>query len=581
MIQFPRKDSPILKQTNKGNLFGDLWASFNLNLTKTLGRIRTGRMLLNNSSAFNTDLGCPVAFKYFNSLWWTVAGLKLHSTSATQTGFTVNTTDAGSFNDTCNSDVSDLELFNGFLFITTATDIYSFSGTVFSQKSAGGLTTNTAHMMCVYADRLYITNLFSKIYSMDTAYTLATSGSYTLSFTDSNANVLTFLRPASNKIWVGVLNTLGGKGYVYEWDGTSTQVTRSYRLESQGALAGVIKDDIPYIVDSNGRLLAYNGSSFKEVARFPVDTLLLKSATNATVNTRFIHPNGMAIVDGRINILINNLNGDNGATINENFPSGVWEYDENIGLYHKYSVTYVPKDGATADITDYGQNRVSRVGALADAKITNSGATANGQLLVGLNYYTNASSTLSGVFIDDTNDTVQKYGYFVTQWIAAASLRDTWQKLFLQYRKFLDSADKIICKYRTTEVASVEATITWVNTTSFTTTTNVLGKEGQEVEVIQGTGSGKTAHITTIANNAGTYTVTLDDTFTGVTTGTAKARFQAWIKLGEITGQTTESWQMPIGVTSERIQLKVCMQFTGADELHTVSLINKPHELLV
>ena len=77
----------------------------------------------------------------------------------------------------------------------------------------------------------------------------------------------------------------------------------------------------------------------------------------------------------------------------------------------------------------------------------------------------------------------------------------------------------------------------------------MLGLEGYEVQVIQGTGSSKTAHITRIDNHNTYYTVTLDDTFTGVT-GTAKAVIQRWIKCGEISNQTSQHQQVNLDIVT-------------------------------
>jgi hypothetical protein len=132
----------------------------------------------------------------------------------------------------------------------------------------------------------------------------------------------------------------------------------------------------------------------------------------------------------------------------------------------------------------------------------------------------------------------------------------------------------VLFKYRIKEEEPTYATITWTSTSTFTTTTDVTAYwtsgVGGEVEVIQGTGSGSCTHITSIVNNAGTYTVTLEEAVTGVT-GTAKARFQKWIKIFPKDTQSTEtSWsQFTIGSDSTpRIQLKGCLTWTGDGEFY-------------
>ena len=185
--------------------------------------------------------------------------------------------------------------------------------------------------------------------------------------------------------------------------------------------------------------------------------------------------------------------------------------------------------------------------------------------------------------MNDRNDTVQKFGYFVTTWISSQNIKDTWEKIYLKYRKFLDSSDKIIVKYRTTEASPIEISLTWDNNTSvFSTTTDVSSYVGYEVEIANGTGAGKCAHITSVSSFGSTYFVNLDETFTGVTTGTAKGRIQAWKKISSVSNQTSESNKMALtdGVHSERVQFKVCKQFTGEDELNKFIIVNKPFELI-
>lgn len=95
------------------------------------------------------------------------------------------------------------------------------------------------------------------------------------------------------------------------------------------------------------------------------------------------------------------------------------------------------------------------------------------------------------------------------------------------------------------------------------------------MEILQGTGSGACVHITDISENGGTYTVTVDTAVTGVTTGTAKARFQKWIKLFPVVTGQVRSWeQMSIGAPNTRIQIKGCMTFKGNDEFHKFVLVS-------
>ncbi len=204
--------------------------------------------------------------------------------------------------------------------------------------------------------------------------------------------------------------------------------------------------------------------------------------------------------------------------------------------------------------------------------------------MVGAQIYTNASSTTNAIFIDDSLDAIQKKGYFVTDWfeITENSIAGDWERWWASYRKFLNYTDKMTFKYRVSEETPVEASITWVNTTSFTVLNSAVvvsnywtSGTGGEVEILQGTGSGSCAHITNAVNNAGTWTVTIDEEITGVTTGTAKARFQKWVKIepAQALNQIDAFNSWAVGTdTTPRIQIKGCFTLTGEGEFYRGAL---------
>lgn len=575
-----------LKQVNKSDILGNLQGSFCLNLTKILGKIRVTRMIQTTTQTLDTDLtSYPVGFKVFNdgssTNIWTVAGSKVHVSvgAVANAQFSVDTITNTPVD--CDSTLSDIEIFNGGLYVTGNSKLYSRTTGNWGNVAISGAG---PWMMTTYGNRLYIAICgASKIYSTSDGSTIVSpTATYALQL-DTNYRI-TFIRASSNRIWIGTV-AISGKGYIFEWDGAATQPTRAYRLEAQGALSCAIKDDVPWVVDSNGKLLSYSNGSFVEIDRLPVDERFLASATS-TVNDRFIHPNGMSVVEGKINILINNLLADSAGSIPEFCPSGIWEYDNDIGLYHKYALSYLTVN--TNTITDYGQNRLSGVGGLSEMKLSNTASNATGNLLAGATVFKNASITDVGIFTTDTfiptSGSIGTYstngsGYFVTSKFFSPNILDTWQNIYVYFKKLVTSTSKITLKYRTSESIALNISMTWLNTTSFTTTTNVLGLKGYEVEITQGTGSGQTAHITKIDVTAGVYTVYLDETFTGVTTGTGKARIQNWIKIKNgITDQLIQLKGFAIGKASTWMQIKVCMIFKNSDELEMVKLISKVHQ---
>jgi len=480
-----------------------------------------------------------------------------------------------------NSTYGDMEIFNGKLYASgnsTSLYYYDLIANTWTTKTNVFTTTTSPHMMCVYYNsRIYVSDNFTSILSLDTSNNLATLGTqFTISTNSSNNSFgsnITFMRVAQNRIFIGTMNNNGGKGYVYIWDGTSnTTFDKQIELKSVGAMSCVVVDDIPFIMDARGFLLEYNGANFVEVARLPLYNKRLLNNSNDFNNDRWIHPNGMTVSWGRINILINNAV-DTG--IEPYCPSGIWEYDPSVGLYHKYSSTNTGV--GTTTITDYGQNYVSGVGALVDANVYSTQSTFNGNLLWGC-----STAFANGIHTNDSLNTTQKWGYIITPEMYSQNIESMWGMLYARYGQLLNSADEIVIKYRSIIDAPQELGITWINTSSFTAASSVLAlgyAVGDEVEIVEGYGGGKSAHITSISANG--LTIGLDDTFTGVGTNTATARFTHWKKLGTITPTTTlkpqfSKFSFPINNNDTKIQVKVCMQFLGNDELEQIQVVEKP-----
>lgn len=587
MIILPNRETKILRQVNRGNILGELWSSFNLDLQSNLGAIRVSpRLSINTAGASNQ--GRMVAARTFDQRIFAICGTRVFKNSAYN--FVSSFAEDASTGAVTDYDPlgSDMENFNSTLVVTSDGAVLSKaangSGTgAWTSRATLSVTSNGIHKLCYFQrhNRVYYLDGDNVIKSMDTSWSEATSGDYYLSLS-SNYGIFNTMATDIDNIWIGTIHsnptsTLRGMtgASILRWDGQTSAVFE-YKIKAQGVQA-LCKDDsgVMHAIDSNGSLLRFDGGAFTEIARLPLDKKLLKNAADYGYNS-FVHPNGFTYSrNGTFLVLVNNLNGDNGGTINENLPSGIWEYHPDTGFVHRQSASYNAVGGDVNQ--DFGQNRVADVGALYAPDIYSTSATGKPTLIAGINYYSDASTEVSGIFVDEPLDDVQKYGYFVTTWLTSQGIKDTWARIWTKHRQLLDSGDKIIIKSRVREVAPTEISITWVNTTSFTTATDLTGYEGYEVEVIQGDGSGKCSHITTIAydDQAELYTITVDETYVGITTNTAKARVQDWKKLGSVTGQSDESYSMNIDETSERIQLKVCMQFTGEDEVHEIAVVNK------
>lgn len=547
-----------------------------------------------------TNLGVPVTFDIFDGRLFSIAGTRIFkNTIASLDDPFVEDTSTGVAT-SYDSDVSDAVVFNNALATTDASaNLYTKA----SNSLGTGAWTNrgsfasNAHSLAYFKkfNRLYGGGN-SSVNSVDTSWNITTVGmDYNLTLNLVGETVSCIIAD-DNYVWIGT-NINGGDGQniiqectVFQWDGISAQPTSSFAVPASGIMSMTLKNNIVHVMDSNGILRKYTGTYFEEIGRLPVNQgQALGFSTNSGNTSRYIHPRGMSVTENdTILILVENQNSliFNGNQINENLPSGIWEWSENNGFTHKSPLTYTRV--GTSNVTDFGQNIINKPGALHFIKIPNFNPFST--LIAGVQYFTDATTVTNAIFVDNPKppngsypDT-QKKGYFVTTFFTSNEIEDKWERLWSVYKRFSTSTDSIVFKYRLYEEEPMQASITWTSTTTFTTTTDITsyaptatgfnGTIGGEVEILQGTGGGSCTHITNIVNNSGTYAVTLDDAVAGVT-GTALARFQKWIKLNPESSGLIRSWdQMAIGANNTRIQIKCCLTWTGNGEFYKFAIFS-------
>ncbi len=589
--KFPESNKVYL-QNNRSNVYpqGNLWSTMNMDFTSNVGVARvTPRLKVGASTADDSDLGCPVAFRYFDTRIWSICNTHIFWNSGLPDS-TPWTDDASTGAQTdYQADESDMEVFNGTLVASTTDGLFSkaanSSGTGdWTQRDI--LNTGSSHVMTYFKrfDRLYYANATDNILSIDPSWVTADPGfDYAINLSPSTSTdyTITSMEPTSQFIWVGTLNNFsrGQTGKIAQWDGISAQILDEYELDNaEGCMALAIdpQHDNPYAMDSNGVLSAFNGTGFSEVGRLPFPFSSLPYNIGDSDNESFIHPNGMYFTkNGTLRVNINNRVNLNSRAVVENMPSGIWEWTKENGFYHASSFSYNPV--ASSTITDWGQNRISRVGALVSMNIPST-SNSEGTLLAGAEIYTDATTSTAVIAFDNSKNDIQKKGYLVTDWWESDEIADSWTVWWMSNRRFLDATDNITVKVRNIEDAPVEATITWVDTTHFTVANSACDVSqfwtagtGGEVEILRGVGGGLCAHITNAVLAAGSWTVTIDETATGATTTTATARFQKWIRVfpsGSLASPVNWSQFALPGDSEPRIQVKVCYTFTGNGEFY-------------
>ena len=573
-------ETRILTQNNYGDSYKDTVESFNLDLSTNYGAIRTTRTKLVTDEDDQEDMNAaPVGFIHYNDTYWAIAGSNVfQGGSAMSDAFTV-VTSGGAPDGPLNSAYSDIELFNGSMYISSTDSVFKYNGSSWSEPITTQLTATRPHLLKAYGagdnERLYVTDEYYKVHSISTADAISATGSFTLDLKLSDEWVITMREAGQTSLWVGLTNPAPGRGLIYEWDGSAENLPdRRIELEA-GVIAGTVLTNIPFIVDARGRLLEFNGSGFAERDRFFFKEQYYMDGTTSPRNDRFIHPNGMTTTDyGTILIAMHNEQ-DNQFGHEDSTPSGVYEYIPNVGLSHRYSISL--SEQSSTDATDYGQQRLGRIGAIFFSRSRGSLDDRNGTLLIGAETYSAYTNILTntqraGIFIDDTIDTTPKMGYFITKKIYSDNIQDAWDKVYAVYNKFASTTDQIVVKYRLTEKNSTSADCTWSGANTFVTTDDVSAFEkGDEVTVLTGTGAGQTMHITNIESSATTYTVTVDTNQFSSTSGFA-ARFENFQLMGTMQNNLQYAYSSFVQTTAPYVQLKVELYFTGKQEVHKLEV---------
>lgn len=584
MIKIPN-DNRTFRTSNQSSVLGNLDETFALDLSRDRGKINfTKAEMTENLTAEIT--GNPidayiVDYAYYEATYFAIAaGTVIRNTDPIDGSWTepswTNLQTGIDNGEGC------LQVFNDNLYVfgdNSVRKITNDSDTTWSTVTSDGDGLASA----VFDNRCYFTDASKDVISFNTAETVSTSGAFTLSLNGFPGSLsITFIKATSNRLWVGVQDSSGNEGAVFEWDGvTADTPIRRYPIDAHGAMAGVVRDDILYILDSRGRLQRFAGNGFSVVDTLPFLNETPTGYGSQTDQTMLIGRNGMDILPNK-NIVMNINSGMADANDNDTlFPSGVWEWDPEYGMFHRAPLVY--NDGS-------GQHQphhyVRRIGAIITSKDGDQELLDDGFMSYSATLTLEDDSSASDIGVACHLEAPRKTGYsgygisyFTTPEIHSTEVTDTYEKIYLKYKKLYSSSDKYVVKYRTDVELPDQMKVTWSSTTQFTSTDGTFANYvvGDEVTVLFGSGAGMISHITAISEAAGTYTVTLDETHDVTATDTAQVRLEKWVKLPEITQDNLKYAERRIGKKDTLIKLKVVFyHYSGRNEFHQLQLVNLP-----
>ena len=589
MFTIPSKETKKFSQPNYGDTQGNLWGTFNINLTKNIGRVRVTRTETVFSDTSANGFNTPIAFAYYtyNNKYYAFGKSVYVGGSSPLDTFTKDTT---SNSPVTVGNVGDMKVFNTdtgtYLFVATNSNIKYFDGTTWTTLTS--LSFIYPHIFTQFADKMYYTDDANKIYSINRDLSINTSGVYTLDLSFISGHI-SWMVAGSNRIWIGTTTNDGSHGTIYEWDGQSENIwSKNYIIEAQGSCGCAIWNDTPYVLDIEGRLLAFNGSGFSEVARLPIMQYDAVSSQYNTIDPlKLCHFNGIKYINDAIVINVSNV------TTNEynleNFPQGIYTYTKENGLVHTMSPSITQRNSS---IKDYGQFSGVVAGAVFDASssVGQTGGFNLSSVMFGhlFAFDSNSGTTFKSAINVDilqpyTGDTVfKRQGYIITPYLETNSVKDIWQNIIIKYRKLLYTADRIMVKYRTTkDIPKLLSNAIWDSNTSFTSNASLMPtlNVGDEIEIVRGNGGGSVAHILSISNVGSNYTITVDEPIIGISTGDyTDIRFQTWKKLPDINADSFQFADRPLPQYNKdtEIQFKIVMNWTDKDnELREVIVVNQ------
>jgi hypothetical protein len=242
------------------------------------------------------------------------------------------------------------------------------------------------------------------------------------------------------------------------------------------------------------------------------------------------------------------------------------------------------------NITDFGQFITSDTGLIDILKESSKGMY--GQFIFGGELFNPTTSTslkyaTLGLNIPD----IETRGWIMTPKIESPVVKDNYQKLYIKFKPLEKDIDKIVIKYRTSKRSylplitpnymggsSFTGWLNWTDSDTFTTDNDLTyAQVGDEIEITAGNGGGQTSHILSLTNNAGTWTVELDEPLKYIT-ASEKAYYiiDNWQRLdnGTIDSTNTEGLkEIAIGQPSKWIQFKIELRGVAV-EIEELQIIN-------
>ncbi len=667
MITIPSPQTKQWVQANKGEIFGNLYRTKNIDLDEK-GYIKLAkRANMIDSSG-----------KMLNCFFFAAANLYIVPTATTvyQISSDLNTvasvTASGGANPTL-SIYGDGIMFNALAYFSTTSTLISMDSALAFTSYSGSITLTSSkfHPLCVFESLNYLA-----VGDANTVKLYNTSNTLVETLTIPQEYEVTWLVYKDQNLYIGTRNLQGGQAKMFRWNGSGTAFQDSFGFNAEWSFSGCEYGSSIASITSNGEVVYFTGGGFEQLTALPSYSTgyqWWKAGVNPTEGK--VQRRGMLADGKKLYIVLSGHLGEYPYNL-EAQPSGLWCYDPEVGFYHKAGgndneTTTTPTISSVNDTTDeitfsssqtiqtgtpcfyngggldsaiYYLIRVSATVFKAARSMTdalngtaiNLTSTTAGTMYVEpiIQYGVNGFQTLNTE--DEQIGAIAKIkNYASTQWFAQqfiwgsrinfdvtigaaqgtiglvtfgfgenrgdfvltkvffnGSQEDLVDRVIVRAGNIKNSNDKVVIKYRVSDdeglpfsSAQFQGTfartpVAWTSSTTFTTAADaytewVNADVGDEVSFIAGNWAGATAHITTIAENAGVFTITIDETYPFYASGDeSNVSVQNWTKLGVMTTADLGIKNLPINKTCKWIQFKFELRGEGV-RIEDIQIINR------
>lgn len=405
MITLPRDTNEKWTQPNNSDKLGSVYYTENINFDESGYAKLSPRTVTIAQQSDSANFGVPHAIGLWNTGDYQVATTSNANFNVSTSATTLTATENSGSNEPTMTDNSHAVWWQNLWFASTATAVLSRPATGGSSQNwtsrITGLTSGVRHYMEVFTSRqqLAVTN-GNIIKQYDTSY--ANTVDLTIP-SDFEAIGLAF-----NNGQMGIITRMGSttqaqnaEARFYVWNGATTGYNGDAGVGANACVAVCAYKSSFVVLTKNGKLLYWNGGGLEELASFPLffqDKIWGDIIDNLTFGDAMYADGDVIYINVGFTL---NASGRKEQTMLENLPSGVWCYDPNVGLYHRWSPS-ISTAGAYA-VTDANFNTTTNTLTVTSgtvpatgsiARLTNSNSGVD-PLVENMDYYVIKTSSTS------------------------------------------------------------------------------------------------------------------------------------------------------------------------------------------